>query len=311
MKILLTGYSGFVGKSILKYLGYSGLWFGIGRSKSKYYKLVKSYHWGQLSEAMSIPDLDIIIHTAGIAHDTSNSTAEDLYFKVNTHLTERIYKEFRESSAHTMIYFSSVKAVSDGANEVIDEQTLPNPKTPYGQSKYCAEKILMGNIPKGKRVIILRPCMIHGPGNKGNLNLLYKFIKKGVPYPLAAFENRRSFLSVSNLIFVIRRIMISPKMESGIYHVADDETFSTTELVGLVASLNGRKIWLMKFPVGFIWVLAKFGDRLKLPLNSDRLKKLTENYVVSNEKIKRSLGLDKMPVSAHTGLEITIKSFNQ
>ena len=82
---------------------------------------------------------------------------------------------------------------------ILTEDTIPNPKTHYGISKLQAENyILDQKLPEGKRVYILRPCMIHGPGNKGNLNLLYTLVKKGFPWPLGAFENQRSFLSIDN-----------------------------------------------------------------------------------------------------------------
>ncbi|MBV5342376.1 nucleoside-diphosphate-sugar epimerase, partial [bacterium] len=91
---------------------------------------------------------------------------------------------------------------------------------------------------------ILRPCMIHGPGNKGNLNLLYNVVKRGIPYPLGAFENRRSFCSIDNLSFVINGL-IENQVASGIYNVCDDETVSTNELIELISISLGKKsrIW--------------------------------------------------------------------
>ena len=95
-----------------------------------------------------------------------------------------------------------------------------------------------------KSVFILRPCMIHGPGNKGNLNLLYKVVSKSIPWPLGAFDNRRSFTSIDNLCFVIDRL-ISEKSRPGVYHIADDEPLSTNELIEVICETMGRKarIW--------------------------------------------------------------------
>src|SRR5690606_1547157 len=117
-------------------------------------------------------------------------------------------EQFLKRDAEVFIYMSSVKAAADTVDGILTEEKQPNPKTPYGQSKRKAEEYLLNaTLPEGKRVYILRPCMIHGPGNKGNLNLLYKFVQKGIPYPLAAFENRRSFLSIDNLNFVILQLL--------------------------------------------------------------------------------------------------------
>ena len=153
--------------------------------------------------------------------------------------------------------------------------------------------------------------MIHGPENKGNLNLLYNIVKKGIPYPLAAFENKRSFLSIGNLNFLIMEMISHKEIISGVYNFADDESLSTNELVNLISRTVSKKPRLWKIPKKLVVTIAKTGDLLHLPLNSERLKKMTESYVVSNKKIKTALHLNKLPVTATEGLEKTIKSFTE
>lgn len=150
--------------------------------------------------------------------------------------------------------------------------------------------------------------MIHGPGNKGNLNLLYSLVHKGIPWPLGAFENRRTFTSVDNLCFVVERL-VSGDVESGIYHMADDEALSTNELIDVMCEVIGRKARIWYLPKSLINGAAQIGSALYLPLNPERLRKLTENYVASNAKIKRALGVDHMPITAREGLRRTIISF--
>lgn len=151
--------------------------------------------------------------------------------------------------------------------------------------------------------------MIHGPGNKGNLNLLYKVVDKGIPWPLANFENQRSFLSIDNLNFLILEMIENKGVSSGIYNLADDKPLSTNELVKIIANSSGKKEKLWHISADLIYSLAKLGDTLKFPLNSERLKKLTESYVVSNQKIKTALKIEKLPLSAEEGLKKTIRSF--
>ena len=139
-----------------------------------------------------------------------------------------------------------------------------------------------------KAYYILRPCMVHGPGNKGNLNLFYKFITKGLPYPLAAFDNKRSFLSIENFSFIVKSLL-SNKVESGVYNMADDEPMSTLQLFSTIAAASGRKEKVWRIPAKLVSWVARLGDTFKLPLNTERLNKLTENYVVSNKKIKSAL----------------------
>ena len=295
MKITLTGATGFVGKNLSKFL------------KEKGHHIVPL----SLRKAWELDqNAEVIIHLAGKAHDTKNTSAEKEYFEINTELTKKLFKEFLNTTVQDFIYFSSVKATADTVEGFLDENHKSNPQTPYGKSKLEAEEFLLSQkLPENKRLFIIRPCMIHGPGNKGNLNLLYKFVQKGIPYPLAAFENKRSFLSIDNLNFLILEMLSNKKVASGIYNFADDEVLSTNELVKLIANTSGKKEKLWKISSKLISATAKMGDVMKLPLNSERLKKLTENYWVSNQKIKNALGIAKLPVSASEGLEKTIKSF--
>ena len=154
----------------------------------------------------------------------------------------------------------------------------------------------------------MRPCMIHGPGNKGNLKLLYGVVSKGIPWPLGAFENRRSFTSIGNLQEVIKGLL-TKDVPSGIYHMGDDEALSTNELIEVICSALGKKAHIWNIPRGLMNGIAKIGDAFHLPLNTLRMQKLTENYVVSNAKIKAALGMKEMPVRAKDGMRETIKSF--
>jgi len=297
MKSVLTGSSGFVGQNLQPFLTEKG--FDV-------LPISLRGDW----QARLPPHYDAIIHLAGKAHDTKNTSAAQEYFAVNTELTKQLFDRFLQSDARDFIYFSSVKAAADTVVGVLDESVKPNPQTPYGQSKWAAEQYLNSlPLPTGKRLFILRPCMIHGPGNKGNLNLLYQVVSKGIPYPLAAFDNRRSFLSIANLQFVIKWLLKNPDIPGGTYNLADDEALSTNELIKLIGEARGSNAALWRIPPGLIKGAAKLGDALRLPLNSERLKKLTESYVVNNVKIKAALKIDNMPVSAREGLLTTIRSF--
>ena len=195
--------------------------------------------------------------------------------------------------------------------EILYENAFPNPKTHYGKSKLAAENyILSKKLPKDKKVYILRPCMIHGPGNRGNLNLLYSLVKKGIPYPLGAFQNLRSFTSVYNLSIIIFEL-IQKDVIAGIYNIADDDPVSTIDIVRLMADSLGKNPRILKIPVRLIKAISQIGDLLYLPFNNESLQKLTESYVVSNTKIKLALGIKRMPVDSKDGLEYTFESFKR
>ena len=265
----------------------------------------------------NLPKFDAIIHLAGKAHDTKNQSAAQVYFDINTGLTQKIFDFFLESSAKKFVFFSSVKAAADSVfGDILTEDVIPAPVGPYGESKIRAEEYILSKLKRreelkvadGKQVYILRPCMIHGPGNKGNLNLLYNVVKKGIPWPLGSFENRRSFTSIDNLCYVVEGLLVK-NAASGIYHMGDDEALSTNELISLMCVVLGRKPHIWRMNKRMMEFCARLGTLLHLPLNTERLQKLTENYVVSNAKIKAALGIDKMPVKAEEGIVKTVKSF--
>lgn len=294
-KIVITGSTGFVGKNLSEFL------------KEKKYAVEEI----SLRNPNCIFDknADALIHLAGKAHDTANNAAEKEYFEINTDLTKNLFDEFLNSEIRDFFYFSSVKATADTLENVLDENHKNNPQTPYGKSKLKAEEYLLSKkLPEKKRLFIIRPCMIHGPGNKGNLNLLYKVVEKGIPWPLASFENKRSFLSIDNLNFFIEK-MLNSEITSGIYNFSDDETVSTNELITIIAETTGKNSRLWKISSNAISGIAKLGDKVKFPFNSERLRKLTESYIVSNQKIKNALGIKTLPLSAKEGLKKTIESY--
>lgn len=295
--ILITGLSGFVGSNIQKYLNDT---YNIRPLKVRY----------NPEQKIKI-NADIVIHLAGKAHDLKKVSAPNEYYEANFELTRQVFDAFLCSDATVFIFMSTVKAVADEVVGILNEESLPNPKTHYGITKRKAEEyILAKEIPKEKRVYILRPCMIHGEGNKGNLNLLYKLVAKGIPWPLGAFQNQRSFLSIENLCFVIKSLLENETVSSGIYQVSDNKAISTNELIKLLGDVLGKKSRIWTINALFVKKMAKIGDVLCLPLNSERLKKLTENYIVSNEKIVRVLG-EPLPVSTDSGLTKTFKSFKK
>lgn len=301
---IITGNKGFVGSNLTLFLN----------KKAKYCKGVSR---NPINDEISYDALNAallnqsksFIHLAGKAHDLKKTSQDQEYFKVNTELTKRLFDQFLESDCEVFIYMSSVKAAADEVFGILTEEVIPNPLTSYGKSKLASEVyILSKKIPKDKRVYILRPCMIHGPNNKGNLNLLYSFISKGIPYPFGKYENKRSFVSLKNLCFIINELLENKNIASGIYNIADDNPLSTNELVNIIGLVRNKRSKILNIPKSSIYLLAKIGDILPLPINSERLQKLTENYVVSNAKIIKAIG-KSLPLSAVEGIEKTVISF--
>ncbi len=288
MRILISGAYGFVGTNLCRYLvgrGHECVALDIPKAKRDDVPYAAFHTWDELSN-IDWAGMDAVVHLAGKAHDLKNVSDPQSYFDINVGLTEKIFNA-ANGKVPRFIYFSSSKAA--------------DADTPYGQSKLAAEKFLAG------RAIVLRPAMIHGPGNKGNLNLLWGIARRGFPWPLAAFANRRSFTSVVNICAAVEALC--ERGENGVYPIADDEMLSTNRLIELMAEAYGREPRLWRLPKGLMRLAARVGDVLHLPLNTERLGKLTEDSFVDNAALKAHLGWAAMPVRAEDGLRETLKSF--
>ena len=288
MKILITGAYGFVGTNLCRYLasrGHECVALDIPEIKRDDVPYKVFYSWDEL-DSIDWAGINAVVHLAGKAHDLKNVSDPQSYFDINVGLAEKIFNA-ANGKVPRFIYFSSSKAA--------------DADTPYGKSKLAAEQFLAG------RAIVLRPAMIHGPGNKGNLNLLWGIARRSSPWPLAAFENKRSFTSIGNICAAVEALC--ERGENGIYPIADDEMLSTNRLIELMAEVCGRRPRLWRLPKGLMRLAAKVGDVLHLPLNSERLGKLTDDSFVDNAVLKKNLGWSQMPIRAEDGMRETLKSF--
>lgn len=292
MKMLITGAYGFVGSNLCRYLvarGHQCDALDVATAIHNDLPYSQVFTWDNLDALLPhLANYQAVVHLAGKAHDLKKVSSPQSYFDINVGLTKQIF-ELTQGKVKHFIYFSSSKAL--------------DADTPYGQSKKEAEEYL------GTQAIILRPAMIHGPGNKGNLNLLWKIAQLGLPWPLAAFENLRSFASVENVCAAVEQLAL--KGENGIYPIADDTPISTNRIIELMAQTQGRTAKLWRIPKGLMRFGAKVGDVLHLPLNTERLQKLTEDSLLDNTALKQALGWKEMPISAEAGLLTTLNAFKE
>ena len=313
MKVLLTGITGFVGSHLLDYLKNRDdiTIYGMVRDQNKYDKLkIKNlYAFVTLEEAMNRFNFDYIIHLAGKAHDIKNVSDKNDYHLSNVKLTQDLFDAFsRQKKEGCFIYISSVSVFSHGSNHPFTEDIDPDPLTAYGSSKFTAEKYIQSNpLANGKRYCILRPSIIYGPNSKGNLNLLFNMVKSGIPYPLGAFDNYRSFLSIHNFCYVIN-LLIGQNLPSGVYHIADDDVISTKEVVEIMYETLEKKKRIINIPRKLVEIVAKFGDYYPMSINTERLSKLTQNFIVSNKKLLQALDTD-LPVKTREGLRDTFQHY--
>lgn len=294
-KTIILGSSGFIGQNLIK------------RNPNSEGVSLRDGNWKN-----QISDAEVIINLVGKAHDHKGTATEQDFRYANVDLAKEIFNEFLISNAKLLIHISSIAAQEEfESSKPLKEENQCHPFSSYGKTKREAEEwLLQQNLPEKKKLIILRPPMVHGEGDKGNLGLLYKLISKGIPYPLASFDNKRSFISIDNFSYFINQIIENKELlENGIYHISDDEAVSTKEIIEIIKKVENNNTLNLSLPKVLVKFLAKIGDIIPLPLNTKRLKKMTGNLEVSNQKIKNALGITQLPISAKKGIEITIKSF--
>ncbi len=292
--IIVIGSSGFIGRNLLKNFNAKGV-------------SLRDHDWKE-----NFKDAGVVVNLIGKAHDHKGVLKEEDYHYANVELTKQIFDVFKISKAKLFIHISSLAALEEIESETsLTETDKCNPISFYGKSKRSAEEwLLQQDLLSDKKLIIIRPPMVHGAGDKGNLGLLYKLISKGIPYPLASFNNQRSFISIDNFCFFIEQIIEKQDtMESGVYHISDDEVVSTKEIIEIIKTVTNSNVPNVMLPKLIVKFVAKIGDVISLPLNTTRLKKMTCNLIVSNQKIKTTLGISKLPYTAKEGLEKTIRSF--
>lgn len=310
MNILITGIHGFVGLNLVEAFKNENTIFGLDIVNSEIDGVAKTYSCSELS---TIPPVDVVIHLAGKSVE-SNDLSEALeYFETNAGLTRKIFSWFTQSTAKTFIFFSSVKAAADEVHGPdLTEDVEPKPFGTLGESKLLAEKYILDQYVIGKKVYVLRPCIIHGNGSVGNKNMrkLYRWVERGYPLPFGKFECRRSLTSIDNLTFVLKQ-MLELNIPSGIYNISDDGSLGINEIYEIMGSVIGKKVTIWRVNKLFLKTLSRFGKRFHWYLNDYRFSKLSSNFTVSNEKIKKALNITKMPVSAIEGLSKSIQSYKK
>ncbi|MBS1680087.1 MAG: NAD-dependent epimerase/dehydratase family protein [Bacteroidetes bacterium] len=300
--ILITGISGFVGSNLVahfKNLPHYKL-FGYGRKQTTCQDFVFLENGNSIT--LDENKVDTVVHLAGIAHDLKGNYQPEDYYTVNYEGTKSIVDQFLKSKATKFIFVSSIKAACDVSSTPALESIAPLPVTHYGKSKRKAEEYILSKEWGSKKIFILRPAMMHGPGNKGNLNLLYRFVKYGLPFPLGAFHNQRSFHGIDNFCFVIQAL-IEKDIDSGIYHLADNGFLSTSQLYHIIAKSLGKNSRVVHVPRKIMEGCAALVGKTSM------LNKLTEDMMVSNNKISEAMG-SSMPLSLEAGLIKTIRSFD-
>lgn len=280
MKILLTGASGFVGNYLLNQLSDYDVTLILRHNNVVGYK----HRIADLNESIDLSDalngIDVVIHCAARAHIMNDNSLSPLdeYRKLNVNATINLARQASSAGVKRFIYLSSIKVNGESTfhNKPFKFDDKPNPEDPYGVSKLEAELGLKKIASEqGMELVIIRPPLVYGPGVKGNFEYLLKSTMKRWPLPLGKISNKRSLVSIQNLVGLIVTCVEHPKAANQSFLVSDDEDLSTPELVRKLGTAAQRPVRMINIPVGFMkYCFRLFGkegvvDRLNGSLQVD------------------------------------------
>lgn len=297
-KLLFTGASGFLGQNIRPILANNYEITTIGLTKEDTYTVNMANKIPALTERY-----DVVLHAAGKAHVVPKTEAEkQSFYNVNLQGTKNLCKALEKSGIPQAFIFISTVAVygCEFGSNITEEHPL-NGDTPYALSKIQAEEFLTEWCNKhGVILSIIRPSLIAGPNPPGNLGAMIKGIKTGRYLSIGGGKARKSVLMVED----IARLLPLLVEKGGIYNVCDDEQPSFRQLETVICTQLNKKLPL-SIPFWMAKCMAIVGDCLgnKAPLNSLKLKKITESLTFCNEKAKRELGWKPTPVLENFRIE--------
>ena len=250
-RVLITGANSFVGTNIEQWLE---------KSFDGPDKLFKVDTVDTMNEAWKQADFskyDVVFHVAGIAHVDPKPEMAPLYYKVNRDLAIEVAKWAKEHGVKQFIYMSSrivYRASKSMKGNITTKESQPDPNDFYGDSKLQAEKGLSALDCPTFKVAILRPPMIYGQGNKGNMPRLAWLATKTPVFP--AWHNKRSMLHVNNLAEFVKQIIL--REMGGTFFPQNSEYADTVEIVRYFAKEHGHKIWISRIFNPFVWLGSFF-----------------------------------------------------
>jgi nucleoside-diphosphate-sugar epimerase len=292
MKILVTGATGFIGQCLCPILLKQGheVW-ALVRTSSNVSKLPHSIKRVAIDSLNSWPEgvlagFDVVIHLAARAHMLNDQATdpEAEFFRVNTQGTIDLAQTAMASGVKHFIFISSIGAMTTLSNLILTEQSTCQPDTPYGISKLQAEEGLISIAsPSPMSWTVLRPTLVYGPGNPGNMERLLKLVCRGLPLPFSIIHNRRSLVYVENLVDAIALSIKATNAINQTFLVSDGHDISTPDLIKQIAFSLHKRPNLLPVPPKSLKLVGQLIGK------SDTIDRLTGSLVVDSRKIRQTL----------------------
>lgn len=307
--VLITGATGFVGTALCKRMVIEK-WAvrasvrSLEKAKSlpEKIEIVETNAIGPDTDwSKALVDVEAILHLAGRVHVIEDLSSDSLaeYRKVNTAGTVKLAREAASSGVRLFVFISTIKVNGEGKLTPYTEEDVPEPKDPYGLSKWEAEKQLKSIADEtGMKVVIIRAPMIYGPGVRANFFRLLQSVDKGVPLPVAGIKNKRSMIYLGNLVDLIIKCLAYKGTGKSIYLVSDGYDVSTPELVRQIAKSLGKPQRLLYVPL----FMLRLGGLLTGKASA--IERLASSLYVDSSKIRKELNW-KPPFTLEQGFKET------
>jgi nucleoside-diphosphate-sugar epimerase len=312
LRIVVTGCTGFIGSHIVPALtkaGYdvTGIVEPGGASGSADVTVHNVDIRTGDGLALAFTGADAVIHLAARNHVLWERSKDPLseYRKVNVEGTRNVLWAASAAGAKVFLHMSSIKAMGEGSETVLDEGGKCHPSTPYGISKLESEGIVWSEFEeRGTRAAILRLPMVYGPGNKGNLPRMIRWADRGLPFPLVHPDNLRSMVYVGNVaaaVIAVLGSLCSEKTTQGTYIVKDEKDYSTRMIYSSICRALGKIPRFLPLPAAM--------GRLAGAISED-FRKVTSSFRVSSAKIREEIGFVP-PVSGEEGIARTVRWYKR
>lgn len=257
-RILVTGASGFIGTSLCSNLAMSGFCVrGVSRSSSNLNIIYKDMISvgeidGLTSWDQALCDVDTIVHLAGRAHILKESInfPLDEYIRINVKGTRNLALSAVKHGVKRLVFISSISVNGKftSSESKFFASDVPNPHNNYSLSKFMAEKELF-SVAKNTNleIVIIRPPLVYGPNVKANFGNMMTWLFKEIPLPFGCIKNKRSLVSIDNLVDLIITCIGHPEAANEIFLVSDGEDISTPDLLNRLISFLGKKSFVFPF----------------------------------------------------------------
>jgi len=319
VKVLVTGATGFIGRRLCQSLAERGIEVravyrgqpGGASPGTEWWHIPRFDEVEAMTGAMR--GVECAVHLAGLAHQIGRAGEGrwEEFFHTNVTLTRVLAQSCKRAGVQRLVFLSSIAATRGAENSPVTTAMSPAPESDYGRSKLQAEIALeeeLRNSPVDW--CILRPPVIYGPGNPGNMERLLRLVSKGLPLPIGAIRNRRSFMYIENLVDAILRVTEYRGQIRATWMIGDDTQLSTPELVRALAIAAGLRPRIFRMPLRVLRTLGRLADVAgratgrSLPLDTYTVSKLTESLAVDSSEFRRQFAWQP-PVPVEAALRMT------